>query len=185
MNETSYIGMRYVPVFADPSQWDISRQYESLMMVTDNGETYISKQFVPTGIELTNEDYWVKISVPSDDSSGGGINYSTEEQDTGLKWIDGKTIYQKSYIFTDGDFHQDFIFTDSSLINCSVIKGWNYFKDDDGEYSYTDTAIQYISWSDTGKVKMAWGPQVAFSMSNTKRGYITLQYVKLSETPSE
>ena len=23
------------------------------------------------------------------------INYSTSEQDTGLKWIDGKTIYQK------------------------------------------------------------------------------------------
>lgn len=31
--------------------------------------------------------------------SGGssGINYSTEEQDTGLKWIDGRTVYQKTY----------------------------------------------------------------------------------------
>lgn len=29
--------------------------------------------------------------------SGGGINYSTNEQDTGVKWIDGKTIYQKTY----------------------------------------------------------------------------------------
>lgn len=28
---------------------------------------------------------------------GGGVNYSTSEQDTGLKWIDGKTIYQKSF----------------------------------------------------------------------------------------
>lgn len=26
----------------------------------------------------------------------GGIDYSTEEQDTGLKWIDGKPIYQKT-----------------------------------------------------------------------------------------
>lgn len=31
--------------------------------------------------------------------SAGGIDYSTEEQDTGLKWIDGKTIYQKVYTF--------------------------------------------------------------------------------------
>ncbi len=31
--------------------------------------------------------------------SGGGIDYSTEEQDTGIKWIDGKTVYQKSYDF--------------------------------------------------------------------------------------
>lgn len=27
---------------------------------------------------------------------GGGINYSLDEQDTGLKWIDGRTIYQKT-----------------------------------------------------------------------------------------
>lgn len=25
---------------------------------------------------------------------GGGVDYSTTEQDTGLKWIDGKEIYQ-------------------------------------------------------------------------------------------
>ena len=28
--------------------------------------------------------------------TGGGIDYSTEEQDTGLKWIDGRPIYQKT-----------------------------------------------------------------------------------------
>lgn len=26
--------------------------------------------------------------------SGGGVNYSTTEQDTGLKWTDGKPVYQ-------------------------------------------------------------------------------------------
>lgn len=30
-------------------------------------------------------------------SSGGGINYSLTEQNTGLKWIDGKDIYQRTY----------------------------------------------------------------------------------------
>lgn len=33
-------------------------------------------------------------------SNVGGIDYSTEEQDTGLKWIDGKTIYQKTVDMT-------------------------------------------------------------------------------------
>ena len=28
--------------------------------------------------------------------TGGDVDYSTEEQDTGVKWIDGKTIYQKT-----------------------------------------------------------------------------------------
>lgn len=29
-------------------------------------------------------------------TGGGGIDYSTDEQDTGLKWIDDKPIYQKT-----------------------------------------------------------------------------------------
>lgn len=115
---------------------------------------------------------------------GGGVDYSTTEQDTGLKWLDGRTIYQKTYVFNDGNFGMDFTFTDSALINCSIIRGWNYFQNNDNGYSYTDTAIQYISWFNTGQVKLAWGPQVAFYMSNTNIGYVTLQYIKLSETPN-
>lgn len=33
-------------------------------------------------------------------SSGGGINYSTDEQDTGLTWVDGRSVYQKTYVGT-------------------------------------------------------------------------------------
>lgn len=29
--------------------------------------------------------------------AGGGINYSTEEQDTGLLWIDGRNVFQRTY----------------------------------------------------------------------------------------
>ena len=31
---------------------------------------------------------------------GGGVDYSLSEQNTGLKWIDGKYIYQKTITFT-------------------------------------------------------------------------------------
>lgn len=37
------------------------------------------------------------FKIPS--GSSGGINYSTEEQDTGMRWIDGKPIYQKTVRF--------------------------------------------------------------------------------------
>ena len=30
-------------------------------------------------------------------TASGGVNYTTSEQDTGLKWIDNKSIYQKTY----------------------------------------------------------------------------------------
>lgn len=33
--------------------------------------------------------YWTDVS--------GGVSYSTTEQDTGLTWIDGKKIYQKTF----------------------------------------------------------------------------------------
>lgn len=33
-------------------------------------------------------------------SMGGGVDYSTDEQDTGLTWVDGKKVYQKSYDIT-------------------------------------------------------------------------------------
>jgi hypothetical protein len=33
-------------------------------------------------------------------SGGGGINYSTTEQDTGLTWLGGETIYQKTIAVT-------------------------------------------------------------------------------------
>lgn len=95
MNDTTYVGMRYVPVFADPPQWDISRQFENLTMVTADGETYISKKLVPTGVAITNEEYWVKISVPSGGSSGGGgYQYSDiEPVDTGKRWVNGEIIW--------------------------------------------------------------------------------------------
>ena len=34
--------------------------------------------------------------------ASGGLNYSTSEQDTGLKWTDGKSIYQKTFELASG-----------------------------------------------------------------------------------
>ena len=58
MATTQYIGARYVPLFANPIEWDNTREYEPLTIVTNNGSSYTSKQYVPKGIELTNESFW-------------------------------------------------------------------------------------------------------------------------------
>lgn len=55
---SQYVGARYVPKFADPIEWDIERGYESLTIVTHNGQSYTSKCPVPPGIEITNSRYW-------------------------------------------------------------------------------------------------------------------------------
>lgn len=117
---------------------------------------------------------------------GGGIDYSTTEQDTGLKWIDGRTIYQKSFIFENSSdsFGQDFVFTSSSLINCMLIRGWNTWHNQDNNYCVTNTATQYGLDSTTGGVQMMYGPKIAYGLRDGARGSITLQYIKLSETPN-
>lgn len=59
-----YIGARYVPIFADPVEWDNEREYEPLTIVVHNGNMYTSKCYVPKGAPLPESPeiqtkYWV------------------------------------------------------------------------------------------------------------------------------
>lgn len=60
---SQYIGSRYVPIFADPIEWDKSRAYESLTIVVHEGESYTSRCNVGPGIDITNTTYWAKTGA--------------------------------------------------------------------------------------------------------------------------
>ena len=60
---SQYVGSRYVPIFADPIEWDIHRSYESLTIVTHDGESYTSKCNVGPGVDITNTKYWAKTGA--------------------------------------------------------------------------------------------------------------------------
>ena len=50
------------------------------------------------------------------------IDYSTSEQDTGRKWIDGKPIYQKSYLKSSvGEFTNELPSNVDTVINSEAI----------------------------------------------------------------
>lgn len=53
-----YIGARYVPIFAEPAEWDNVRTYEPLTIVLHEGNSYTSRQYVPSGIDINNIEYW-------------------------------------------------------------------------------------------------------------------------------
>lgn len=53
-----YVGARYVPLFADPIEWNDKRTYEPLTIVEHEGNSYTSRQFVPLGIAISNDDFW-------------------------------------------------------------------------------------------------------------------------------
>ena len=55
------------------------------------------------GKVLTGAGTWV-------DQSSGGVNYSTSEQDTGLKWIDGSTpVYQVTDVLTLSGLNENIV----------------------------------------------------------------------------
>ena len=56
MGVVQYIGARYVPLFT--GQWDNTKAYEPLCIVTHNGASYTSRQAVPVGIDISNSAYW-------------------------------------------------------------------------------------------------------------------------------
>ena len=52
-----FVGNRYVPKL--DGEWDKSKPYESLTIVQYQGNSFTSRQPVPSGIDISNRDYWV------------------------------------------------------------------------------------------------------------------------------
>ena len=59
-----YTGARYVPIFgragSDTVEWDDLAPYEPLTVVMHEGVSYVSRRYVPRGIQITDTDYWVE-----------------------------------------------------------------------------------------------------------------------------
>jgi len=73
-----------------------------------------------------------KIEKDIIDNSGAqtNINYSTSEQDTGLKWIDGRPIYQKTYYLSTYSSTIDSSFTPDIYDNYwQTFVHWKYVTD--------------------------------------------------------
>lgn len=57
-----YVGARYVPIFGRKDetsiQWDNSAPYEPLTIVQYQGNSFTSRQYVPAGVDIVNEEFW-------------------------------------------------------------------------------------------------------------------------------
>ena len=51
-----YIGARYVPKF--DGDWDNTKEYEPLIIVSYQGNSYTSKTFVPKNVDINDTTYW-------------------------------------------------------------------------------------------------------------------------------
>lgn len=82
MSVIQSIGARYIPIFADPIEWNTSNSYERLTIVQHQGDTYISKIDVPANTPITNETYWILFAT---------FNAQYETLRSRVNYIDNKT----------------------------------------------------------------------------------------------
>ena len=81
MSVREYIGARYVPLFADPIDWDSTKTYEPLTIVYNQGNSYTSRQYVPAGIDISNDTYWART---------GNYNAQIEQYRSEVATFDGR-----------------------------------------------------------------------------------------------
>lgn len=99
-----YIGARYVPVFSNPIEWSNTREYEPLTIVTYQGNSYTSMQYVPTGIDIDNTAFWALT---------GNYNAQIEQYRQEVKAFDDRitqntqTLQAKKIVCVFGDSWSD------------------------------------------------------------------------------
>lgn len=85
MGVRQYIGSRYVPIFGRKGEnsivWDNTKPYEPLTVVLYQGASYTSRQYVPIGIDIRNEEFWALT---------GNYNAQVEQYRQEVSTFDGR-----------------------------------------------------------------------------------------------
>lgn len=136
---TQYTGSRYIPVFADPAEWNSTRTYEPLTVVLNKGNSYTSRQFVPVGIDITNENYWLEtgnynaqveqyrqnvLSFISQISSTTNI-YDTMAEAKNANLAVGKSFFIRNFNNNDG-YIGFYTITDTNNSKCILYSSNTY-----------------------------------------------------------
>ena len=117
--------------FADPIQWDITKPYETLTIVMDNDNAYLSMQPVPPGTLLTNPDYWQQIFDMStlyqmvedlEQSLSDDIQELANDTEAAINALDATTIKNNStkHILWVGDSYSTW--NNGGLYNTFVLR---------------------------------------------------------------
>ena len=147
-------------------------------------DTEIYSATLQAGDVLTwdgEEEEWTNMPIPSSQ-----LDYSTTEQNTGKKWIDGRPIYQKTFYGASANsganLTLDSSFTDSLYDNVMMVNI---------RWGYTSGSNHFVIGSIFGGSSTAIFPNVygnGLVLSN-KTGvtatdiYITLEYTKVADLP--
>ena len=115
-------------------------------------------------------------------SATGGIDYSTTEQDTGIKWIDGKTIYKKTIVSSLPNATEKYIPSGISDID-TVIKLEGFAQNESGGgFTLPSVTPAGVSYSVSLGFSKAQNNSISLNAGvdrSTFTGYLTIYYTKI------
>ena len=112
--------------YADPIQWDITKQYpRNTVVVTVNGDGYLSTQPVPIGVDIDNTDYWTKIGNFSE--LWGSIKLAITDVDEKLKTTASEARAVNDLVWLNNDLY---VITKAMDAGTRYIEGTNCKKTD-------------------------------------------------------
>lgn len=115
--------------YADPIQWDITKQYpRNTVVITVNGDGYLSTQPVPIGIDIDNEDYWTKIGNFSE--LWGSVKLAITPVDEKLKTTASEARAVNDLVWLNNDLY---VITKAMNAGTRYIEGTNCKKTNIGE----------------------------------------------------
>ena len=133
----------------------------------------MAKAFVKHDYAVTGRDY--VETEGGDTPAGGGVNYSTDEQDTGLTWIDGSKIYQKTFEYNYSSSVADWTLFDESIAYGILVD----YKMIRYQTEQTTPVFPDMDASNIVRFTCKSGKLYYFLGSNTAcAGYVTMYYTK-------
>lgn len=171
--------------------------------VPTDGVIYYDGADIPDGYEETSAPSGSGVYATIDDSNasvsttyssskieqlisgigGGGVDYSTTEQDTGLKWIDGKPIYQKTIT------KNNTVYGNATQINANVAdmdklidhKCTLFFADAEMSPPITDNGQAIMVMHLGGGLIMLGRNGISIPADSTRTWHLTLYYTKTTD----
>lgn len=130
-----YVGARYVPLFANPIEWDGSKTYEPLTVVTHQGNSYTSKTFVPANIQITDTTYWALTG-----------NYNAQIEQYRSEVTEVKNKLDNIFIVNVMDYGFDNTGANDNkpLMTDLIADGCRGFYFPEGTYGFTDFSFENV-----------------------------------------
>ena len=116
--------------------------------------------------------------------TGGGVDYSTTEQDTGIKWVDGKSVYQKTYAFNppveSGGAYVDAVDVSNMAIDTLIyMSGIEH----DGASGHDANVAVFDSYSSvSNNLYLTADKSTVKYMSPLAMDFLTLRYTKTADS---